>query len=523
MVDQKSDELSTNNAKAVADLASSQPEQKQAIYSFFRQRQDSYHSRLNTTVAQFDSQPKSRLTVEEQQQRLYGVPITIKDSFDYKGTATTAGLPSRKNHIADATSPLVQALENEGAIVLGKTNVPEMLLYLETDNPVFGKTLNPWNLDRTPGGSSGGEAANIAAGGAQFGLGSDIGGSIRLPAHYCGIHGFKPTSRRLTIKGSVGDWMAQGQEAIVDQPGPLARHVDDIMLVMDILTKAQGTQFHDCWTPPVPFEIPSELPQGFRVGMYLDDGFFPVSIACQRAVQDAANAFRAAGIEVVDFQPPRVHEAMSIYYGILAADGGRWAKPWLKGGKHDPRLMLSMRLARLSKWQRSLLSKLLNMAGQHAMAYSVKDFGRCSTSAYWDLVHAMQNYIQDFSDQMRSQQVDIIICPPAATPAMTHGASFYLTAIASATMLYNLLGFPAGVVAASQVREEESGKRPTSRDLVHKAAAEVDRNSTGLPLGVQVVGGLWQDGLVLRAMKVLEDHFKHQDDYPVWPWRKLAF
>ena len=124
---------------------------------------------------------------------------------------------------------------------------------------------------------------------------------------------------------------------------------------------------------------------------------------------------------------------------------------------------------------------------------------------------------------MTRQGIDILICPPAATPAMTHGASFYLTSIASATMLFNLLGFPAGVVAATQVRPEESGKRAPSTDLVHKTAADVDKNSEGLPLGVQVVGKQWQDGLVMRVMKSLEDHFKQQDDYPVWPWRELSF
>jgi fatty acid amide hydrolase len=132
---------------------------------------------------------------------LHRMPVTIKDMFDTAGTATTAGLTGRAARVVDADSPLVERLRRAGAIVLGKTNVQQLGMLFETDNPVYGRTNNPWDPGRSPGGSSGGEAALIAAGGSPLGLGSDGGGSTRQPCHCCGIHGLKPTGGRLTMRG----------------------------------------------------------------------------------------------------------------------------------------------------------------------------------------------------------------------------------------------------------------------------------------------------------------------------------
>ena len=129
---------------------------------------------------------------------LHGVPVTIKEQFMVPGTPTTMGLPSRASHRAPSDGPLVGRLRRAGAIVLGKTNVSQLLIYHESDNPVYGRTNNPWDPERTPGGSSGGEAAIIAAGGSSLGLGGDYGGSIRVPAHFSGLHGLRPTAGRLT-------------------------------------------------------------------------------------------------------------------------------------------------------------------------------------------------------------------------------------------------------------------------------------------------------------------------------------
>lgn len=166
---------------------------------------------------------------------LHGVPITIKEQFLVAGTPTTAGLPSRVGHRAMSDGPLVGRLREAGAIVLGKTNVSQLMIYHESDNPVYGRTNNPWSLERAPGGSSGGEAAIIAAGGSTLGLGSDFGGSIRVPAHFCGLHGLRPTAGRLTNLDTPVEFFT-GQEAIMPQTGPMARTVEDLALAMKVLT-----------------------------------------------------------------------------------------------------------------------------------------------------------------------------------------------------------------------------------------------------------------------------------------------
>ena len=164
---------------------------------------------------------------------LAGVPITVKECFQLTGTPTTLGVRRRgESHetvpLATTDGPLIARLRSAGAIVVGKTNVPQLMLLYETDNPVYGRTNNPWDMGRGSGGSSGGEAAIIAAGGVPLGLATDLGGSIRQPAHVCGIHGLKPSGGRLTCVGSSSAFT--GFDAMPIQPGPMARHVEDLAL-----------------------------------------------------------------------------------------------------------------------------------------------------------------------------------------------------------------------------------------------------------------------------------------------------
>ncbi|MBK7920345.1 MAG: hypothetical protein IPJ94_29665 [Chloroflexi bacterium] len=205
---------------------------------------------------------------------LHGVPITIGEQFLVEGTATTFGLPSQKHHRAEEDGPLVKRLRDAGAIILGKTNVSQMLLFIESDNHLYGRTNNPWNLERTCGGSSGGEAAIIAAGGSPLGLGGDFGGSIREPAHFCGIQGLKPTSLRLTNFDTRSDLLPRGQEVILPQPGPMARTVADLALAMEVLA-ASGQDRFDPSIPPVSWPNFADVAvKSLRVAVYEDDGYF---------------------------------------------------------------------------------------------------------------------------------------------------------------------------------------------------------------------------------------------------------
>jgi len=213
----------------------------------------------------------------------YGLPISIKENFDLAGEATTMGMVGRTSNRASSDAALVTLLREAGAIVLGRTNLSQLCLFPESRNPLFGQTANPWSAAHSPGGSSGGEAAAIAAGMSPLGLGTDIGGSIRVPAHFCGIAGLKPTLDRLPMRG-IGAGIP-GQEAVRAMCGPLARTARDLIFFMERIDPRRAAEL-DGRTPPLPF-VAEHLPRGVRVGMLLEDGVISPSAALQRAVRRA--------------------------------------------------------------------------------------------------------------------------------------------------------------------------------------------------------------------------------------------
>src|SRR5439155_10995127 len=220
---------------------------------------------------------------------LHGLPLTIKDTIDTAGLRTTSGSRLLANHVPERDATVVARLKDAGAIIIGKTNTPEMAIPYETNNPVFGRTNNPYDLNRTAGGSSGGEAAAIAACLSPAGIGSDLAGSVRLPAHFCGIAALKPTSGRVPIDGHTpvvaGPWL------LGDSFGPMARNVDDLMLLFDVIAEQplnkgpdQNLDRHAVW--------------------YVDDGVSPVDEETTRAVQRSVAVLSDADWKIEQETPP---------------------------------------------------------------------------------------------------------------------------------------------------------------------------------------------------------------------------
>jgi fatty acid amide hydrolase len=448
---------------------------------------------------------------------LHGVPITLKEQFQVVGTAATWGLASRAHQLATAEGPLVTRLRRAGAIILGKTNVPQLLAYNESDNPLYGRTRNPWNVERTSGGSSGGEACIIAAGGSPLGLGSELGGSIRLPAHFCGVHGLMPTAGRLSNLDSPAEVYPWGQEAIVMQPGPLARSVADLALAMEVLA-APGLSELDSRVPPVPWHPwqPRSV-QGMRIAMYEDDGFFAATPAIRRAVREAAEALRARGAKVEEWTPPDSTDAMWLFAGLLLGQSAEWVPRMLGNNPRHPDLQGFLRLVALPNSIRTQAAAVMRLAGNPNLADYILSVRHYSADEYTRMIGDRAQYRLRFVESLTTRGIDAIICPPHALPALTHGGSYYLMTAGSYSFLYNLLGMPAGVVAATRVRPGEESDRPRSREVVYSAAREVERGSAGLPVGVQVAGHHWREDVVLSVMAALEDHFRGNDDYPLHP------
>lgn len=500
-------------------ISSGELSAREAVEAHVR-RVEAVNPRLNAVVVPLFERARAEAEAADAARRegrrlgpLHGVPVTVKESFEVEGTAATLGVEGRAARKATADGFLVARLRRAGALILGKTNVSQMLMGNEAANPLYGRTNNPWNPERAPGGSSGGEAAIIAAGGSPLGFGSDIGGSVRLPAHACGVHALKPTAGRLTMKGHAE--LYPGQEAVLVQPGPLARSVADLALAFDVLS-AEGQDAADPAVPHVARRDPSAVPlESLRVAFYTDNGFMRAAPALRRATLEAAEALRARGARVEEWTPPGVPEAMRIYFGLLLADGMAGTRRALAGSKKDKNIRLALLAGR---FPRGLVSavwpRLLALAGQHRLGEMMRSTGRLSADGYWRLVREQTFYRERFVEALDEGGFDAVVCPPDALPALTHGSGWYLADALGYAALYNLLGMPAGVVAATRVRRGEESDRPEGRDFVERLAKKVEAGSEGLPVGVQVAARHWREDVVLAVMSALEAHFGAQADYP---------
>jgi Asp-tRNA(Asn)/Glu-tRNA(Gln) amidotransferase A subunit family amidase len=388
---------------------------------------------------------------------LHGVPISIKSSLEVEGLRCEAGTRLRAGFVATQDAPLVTRLKNAGAIVLGVTNTPEFLMAWETDNLLYGRSNNPWDVERTPGGSSGGEAAAIAAGMSAGGVGSDGGGSIRVPAHFSGICGLKPTPGRIPATGHFP--VSAGPFALIGVVGPMARTVADIKVLFEVM---QGPDVGDTCAAPVPVRWPShDEIKKLRIGYFEDDGRTPVTPETRAAVRTAAEALRSAGFQVDHFQPEGLDDARRLWHRFFVVAGGMMLRPLFKENDAD----LSPILKQFLEWS---AAEPAHTARTLLDAWIQRDLLRAR-----------------FFAQM--QQYPIVLCPAAAIPAFRHGERswqaegktvHYLDAW-SYTEFFNLLGNPAAVVPAG-------------------------RSSEGLPIGVQIVGRPWEEERVLAVAAALE-------------------
>jgi Asp-tRNA(Asn)/Glu-tRNA(Gln) amidotransferase A subunit family amidase len=388
---------------------------------------------------------------------LHGVPISIKSSIEVAGMRCESGTKLRAGFVAPHDAPLVSRLRNAGAIVLGNTNTPELLMAWETDNLLYGRTNNPWDLSRTPGGSSGGEAAAIASGCSAGGVGSDGGGSIRVPAHFSGICGLKPTPGRVPATGHFPT--SVGPFALLGVVGPMARTVADLKVLFEVM---QGPDDGDPSAVPVPVCWPSrDALKRLRIGYFEDDGRTPVTPETRAAVRAAAEALKCAGFEVEPFRPEGLEPARQLWWQLFGIAGGMLLGPMTKGREAD----LSPILKQFSSWVAAEPSH----TGQTLL----------DTWIMRDVVR-----MEVFS-QMR--EYPILLCPVASIPAFRHGERSwnfdgqtvqYLDAW-SYTEWFNLLGTPAAVIPVGSSKE-------------------------GLPIGVQIVARPWQEEFVLAVAAELE-------------------
>jgi aspartyl-tRNA(Asn)/glutamyl-tRNA(Gln) amidotransferase subunit A len=396
---------------------------------------------------------------------LHGVPFTIKDVFDTQGVRTTRGSHIFKDRVPDKDATLVKRLKKAGGILLGKTNLPEFALSAETTNELFGRTVNPWNPDRTCGGSTGGEAAAIAAGLSPLGTGSDLGGSNRLPAHYCGIVGLKPTHGRIPLTGHWPELLARFMHA-----GPLARSVRDVALASSVMS---GSDDQDPYafraTMPEAINLHAPLPR-LRVGWFAEGPFHPVEKSIRETVAQAASALHDLGCHVDPVSLPdwEAYLPIDVCYHLLAAEGTQYLEPYLAG--HDD--LLSSSIAALMQLPKPSLKQFID-------AYE-----RCEQ---------LRKDLAEFFARF-----DLLLCPTAPLVAHAHDAEALL-------------------IEGQEVSPSHAATITASFGLTGSPAISVPFgfSDDGLPIGVQLVAHRYDEATLLHAASALETVYQPEFRHPL--------
>jgi len=381
---------------------------------------------------------------------LLGLPVTIKDTVDVEGWTTTAGVVSAKDRIVDSDSSVVRRLREAGAIVVAKTNVPECSSDAETDNALFGRTDNPHDKARTPGGSSGGEAALMGADASLVGIGVDGGCSIRLPSHYCGGVGIRPTGGRVP---ETGLWPSTRATGMFDLSciGPMGRYVEDLELLLGVIAGADGV---DPLAPPVPVPSFGASDAPLRVGFYLDD---PHTVPTAATVEAVRNAAAAIG-DAEEIGAPPAADANDVVFGAIGADGGAHIKEVAGDGPHTARFQ-------------DFIDNALPREIPSAVEFEAQ------MRRLFTLRAAIRAHIAPY---------DIVVCPVAPgaaplhnqAPAEGEGAKAEGYSWLNYASTYSVAGLPVAVVPAG---EEQ-----------------------GLPLGVQIVANPFRDDVALIAARRVE-------------------
>jgi len=421
---------------------------------------------------------------------LCGVPVSVKDCFPVAGLRTTLGIGCRAGDVDAADAPLVARLRAAGAVVVGKGNVPQAMFLHETDNDLWGRTSHPTHAGRGPGGSSGGDAAAVAAGLVPLAVGNDLAGSLRQPAHACGIAALVPRSN---VIGTGGAFDTLPHLTVVrPRAGFLARSVADLGLALAACRTVSDA------SPP---------PARPRIGWWTRTGPIPPSTAITRAVHEAITVLHEAGATIVPLDDSVAAEAAWLHLAILAADGGNHVRGLFRTAagvsRPLPGVRRLLRLASLSPAVRKPLAIGARLVGAKIEAEALGRTGPLPPQAFAHLLERRTALAGSFARLVGD--CDAVVCPVSAVPALRHGTAARLVLAAAPCLLANLFDLAAGAVPVTRVRPDEEATRPWSFDPVLRLARGCDAGSRGLPIGVQVVarpGG--DEGLVLHVMQIIE-------------------
>ncbi|KAF2754999.1 amidase signature enzyme [Pseudovirgaria hyperparasitica] len=445
---------------------------------------------------------------------LAGIPVSLKDSIAVGGFDVSVGYSCNTGKPYEKDGILVQILKDAGAIPFVKTNLPVTLLSFESTNDVWGRTTNPHNKNYSPGGSTGGESALLAFGGSRIGIGSDVAGSVRAPAHFSGCY---------SLRCSTGRWPKQGvntsmpgQEGIPSVFSPMARTLNDLFYFTKSFISMKPW-LYDHSVHPMEWrdqmETDWKLKSKLRIGVMRDDGVVTPSPACARALEQAVTALKSEGHEVFDVSPPSPYEALLIASQVLNADGCRTFASYFRTGEwmdSGAKQMYSlMRMFTPVRWLYTLWVRYVQR--DPIWAGLVEGWYERSAFEQWKLVAKREAYKAKWHDWWQNEaKMDILLTPPNATPAVPHDGMHDAVSSCGYTFLFNLLDYTCGIIPVTHV-DAKLDQLPASfnskklNGVARGAYKHYDATKMeGLPVAIQVVGQRLEEEKVLSVMERIE-------------------
>jgi Asp-tRNA(Asn)/Glu-tRNA(Gln) amidotransferase A subunit family amidase len=457
--------ISAKSTRELADLIRSKAISPVEVLTAFRERIEDLNPKVNAIVTLASDAMKDAKEAEAAVLRgdvlgpLHGVPITIKDTIETRGLRTTSGSAIRADFVPERDADAVARLKAAGAIILGKTNTAEMAMDYTTDNPVFGRAINPHNPLLSTGGSSGGEAAAIATFMSPGGIGSDLAGSIRIPSHFCGIAGLKPTVGRVPGGGQFPPSI--GPYSLGAAIGPMARSVSDLKLLFDVLAGNGRTSRRGVAESEGFPDLRGSL-RGRRVAWYTDDLVSPVTEETAKAVEAAARALTHAGLTVAQERPPGVEQGHDLWLRVFSRASVVLLRDVYAGHEEKAGEFVRWRLATADNTPTAALDEYIS---------------------WWLERDRIREKLVRWMDD-----VPLIIAPVGATPALPHDAHKVLVSdqmvsvfrAFSYAQTFNVFDLPVVVIP-------------------------IGRSTEGLPIGVQIIGRPFEEETVLAAAALIEE------------------
>jgi len=440
---------------------------------------------------------------------LFGIPISIKDSFIQKGLDSTCGQASLCFKPNQEDGEILDLIKSRGAIPFIRSNAPQTLALLDCVNYIWGRGLNPWNKTRAIGGSSGGEGGLISSRCSPIGLGSDALGSIRIPASFCGIVGYKPTTGRYCMKGHsiTGPYAKSKFSIIMSNNGPLTRCVDDSVLFMKELIREEGRSY-DPAHPFIPWNEEKYQQKKFNIGYVISEDFFGASKSSRRAVEETIEALRKAGHTVAEVKLPNFEKMVLLMVMIMGSEGGsKGTMKALSGEEPVKELKGHLALRGIPDFIKKIVRVFLKKAGmtrlasllEHVKGVTVEEY-HAKIGEYFDIRNELHSFFVD-------NKLDAIITPAMPLPAFKHGFGMELGIASCYNWPANCANLPAGVLPVTKVKEGEdvyTDKDSKHNDKLTKQCNQAIEGSVGLPVNVQVMSLPWEDEKCLAVMKTIE-------------------